>query len=354
MFPGNYWLENMKKWSTFRAYLGTPAYTTVNPLKTSPMPRLPMILAVCCGTMLICPRIARADVSEAVSSSVSDSYARSKLSDGSFKAETYSFGEGGHLAGPTRDDSIDELAFIDVARVIAGPLARSNYVPAADRNPENTKLLIMVYWGTTNGATTVTSSAGIQKLQAAQGAQTTVQQPPEMSFIAHCSCDNSQMNTNIASVVSGMQQNEVTGAFAVASAESKMRDKMREQTDMQYAVFLGYDAELADASRRELTVFRNRREDLLRELEESRDFVVLKAYDFQALWKHKKRSLLWVTRLSVRERGTNFGGALPTLASNASKYFGQDSHGLVRSALPDGRVEIGDVKTLALGVAPEK
>jgi hypothetical protein len=344
----------MRKWSIFRAYPGTPRVHDREPPENLAHALVANDPAVCYGTMLICPRIARADVSEAVSSSVSDSYVRTKLSDGSFKAETYSFGEGGHLAGPTRDDSIDRLAFIDVARVMAGPLASSNYVPAADRNPENTKLLIMVYWGTTNGATTATSSAGIQKLQAAQGAQTTVQQPPEMSFIAHCSCDSSQMNTNIASVVSGMQQNEVTGAFAVASAESKMRDKMREQTDMQYAVFLGYDAELADASRLQQTVFRNRREDLLRELEESRDFVVLKAYDFQALWKHKKRSLLWVTRLSVRERGTNFGGALPTLASNASKYFGQDSRGLVRSALPDGRVEIGDVKTLALGVVPEK
>ncbi len=35
------------------------------------------------------------------------------------------------------------------------------------------------------------------------------------------------------------------------------------------------------------------------------------------------------------------------IAQNASQYFGQDTHGLVRKALPEGRVDIGELKTLA-------
>jgi hypothetical protein len=37
---------------------------------------------------------------------------------------------------------------------------------------------------------------------------------------------------------------------------------------------------------------------------------------------------------------------LPGMARYASQYFGQDSHGLVRRALPEGNVEIGVLQTL--------
>jgi hypothetical protein len=308
-----------------------------------------MILAACGGTMLICRPTVRADISESVSSTASESYVRTKLPDGSFKPETYSFGEGGHVAGPARDDSIDQLQFMDVARVVAEPLARRNYLPATDRNPEKTRLLIMVYWGTTNGATSASSSDGYQKLQAAQGgSQMPASAPPEMSLIAHCSCDTSALNTNIAGAVGGMTQNDISGAFAVVAAENKLR----EHAIMQNAVLLGYDSELASASRLQLTAFRSRRDDLVNEIVENRDFVVLKAYDFQELLKHKKRNLLWVTRLSVKQRGTNFAGALPALVSNASQYFGQNTFGLLRKPLPEGSVAIGDVKYV--GIVPGK
>jgi hypothetical protein len=76
------------------------------------------------------------------------------------------------------------------------------------------------------------------------------------------------------------------------------------------------------------------------------------AYDYQALWRQKKHSLLWVTRLSVRERGADFGKLLPSMVGYASQFFGQDSHGLLRRPLPEGRVEIGEPKSL--GALPEK
>jgi len=64
-----------------------------------------------------------------------------------FKTETYAFGSGGNWGGDIKDATIDKLNFLDVAKVIAGPLASQKYLPAKD--PNNTKLLIMVYWGTT-------------------------------------------------------------------------------------------------------------------------------------------------------------------------------------------------------------
>ena len=34
------------------------------------------------------------------------------------------------------------------------------------------------------------------------------------------------------------------------------------------------------------------------------------------------------------------------MAERASLFFGQDSHGLVRKLLPEGHVDIGDVRSL--------
>jgi hypothetical protein len=59
-----------------------------------------------------------------------------------------------------------------------------------------------------------------------------------------------------------------------------------------------------------------------------------------------------VTRLSVRERGTDFTKVLPSMVNYGSQYFGMDSHGLVRKALPQGHVEVGEIKSL--GEVPEK
>jgi hypothetical protein len=95
-----------------------------------------------------------------------------------------------------------------------------------------------------------------------------------------------------------------------------------------------------------------RRKDLFGDLRVNRYFVVLMAYDFQLMWKEKKHRLVWETRFTLLETGHDFGKELPRMAKYASRYFGRDSHGLIRDLVPEGRVEIGDVKSL--GTEPEK
>jgi hypothetical protein len=293
---------------------------------------------------------ARAEQNVAVSSTVSDGYVRAKLRDGSYQPETYAFGEGGHLSGPMQDDSIDNLTFMDLARVISRPLARRNYVPATERNPEKTKLLIMIYWGTTRGTAGASDSSTTQKRETTQSKTASPPPTPSSVFIARCTCDATTLNAFNSAMAGGASQSSLDSSLAEVAAGNRARNV----ADMQNALLLGYDSELSTASRHEPTAFSDRREDLMTEVEDNRDFVVLKAYDFQELWKHKKHRLLWVTRLSIRERGTDFGSVLPAMASNASQYFGQDSFGLIHSAIPEGRVEIGDVKTVAMGTAPGK
>ena len=80
-------------------------------------------------------------------------------------------------------------------------------------------------------------------------------------------------------------------------------------------------------------------------------FVVLLAYDCQSLLRDKKETLLWETRFSMNEHRNQFDAQLKPMVLAASAYFGRDSLGLVRDPVPEGHVEIGDVKSL--GALPD-
>jgi hypothetical protein len=138
------------------------------------------------------------------------------------------------------------------------------------------------------------------------------------------------------------------GDMAAVLAENWQRD----QADMKNAALLGYDTAISEISDVGVTPQTRLRDDLISEIEESRYFVVLMAYDYQALWKKKQHRLLWVTRFSVRARGSDFEKMLPSMVGYASQYFGQNSHGLLRRSLPEGHVEIGEPRSL--GTLPEK
>jgi hypothetical protein len=246
----------------------------------------------------------------AVISRVSDDYSRATLQDGSFRSEAYAFGEGGYQGAAIYDDTIDHLTFSDVAHVIAGPLASQNYVPS--RDPNATKLLIMVYWGATDGSMDFAS----------------------LNIAASAGHGHGRGNGGERFGGGGYGAGGYGGgydAWNVASMAAAM-------ADTRNAGILGYrDALLEDG------LGANRvRVDLLNEISYSRYFVVLMAYDFQPMWRHKQHKLLWETRFSVREQGNDFTVALPAMARYASEYFGRDSHGLLRTHVPDGRIYMGD------------
>jgi len=94
--------------------------------------------------------------------------------------------------------------------------------------------------------------------------------------------------------------------------------------------------------------------DEVSEIEQNRYFVVLMAYDFQILWKEKKHKLLWETRFSINELHNSFDKALPVMARFASQYFGEPTNGLVRTRVPEGQVDIGEVESLGEVKAPAK
>jgi len=287
---------------------------------------------------------AHAEDFEAVSSTASPEYVRAKLPDGSFKPETYAFGKGGYWSGPLADATIDKLDFMDVARTIAKPLADQRYVPSSD--PRATKLLIMVYWGTTHAPEHPTNSPEYE-LAMQEVTRILVNSKAPASFPMPGG-RGSQIVGHSGMTV--QQSNAVLDALLPVEAENRARDEQ----DRRTAALLGYGTwwnEYAGIDHAG-TAINQRWQDMIDELEEYRYFVILMAYDFQLMWKEKKHRLLWETRFSISEHHTRFDAQLAAMALDASRYFGQNSGGLIHTSEPMGRVEIGEVKSL--GVVPEK
>jgi len=253
-------------------------------------------------------RASGSDDVTAVSSKVFNGYKRTVLADGSFQPESYGFAIGGPLSRippgllspplPTRDASVDDISFANVLRTIEGPLADQEYVPTAE--PKNAGLLIVVFWGRSIG----------------------------------------------------------TNAFAGSEISRSGFGSDRDRVDAWNAGLLGFDAERVfdqgfdDPSNMMSNIRRQVHSSTLDAIEDDRYFVVLQAFDFQTAWRKRKAVLLWETRFSLTQRRHDFGQDLPGMAQAASQFFGQDSRGLVNRTIPEGRVDIGDVKSL--GEIPER
>jgi len=303
-----------------------------------PHPVIPGALAFAAAVSFLVPAASGADSVTAVASRVSDDYVRAKLPDGSYQPEFYVFGEGGKWGGEISDATIDKLHFMDVARVIADALAGQNYVSAKD--PNKTTLLVMVYWGTTQVPEPTSDSVAYDQFSAAQ------------ANLSSSVAAGSPGSRTAPSGGSDAALAQMTAALTMLNVVNRQRD----MTDFKNVQMLGYDLEgvigTEYGSYVRGTAFGVKRDDLVSEIEQNRYFVVLMAYDFQLMWKQKKHKLLWETRFSIDERHNAFDKALPVMALYASHYFGQPSHRLVRKQIPEGHVDIGDVKSL--GALPEK
>jgi hypothetical protein len=302
------------------------------------------LFALCFALILAARQPARAEEGlegvTAVASRVSSDYVRARLPDGSFQPEYYSFGKGGKWEGEIDDATIDRLHFTDVAGVVAAPLAGQKYLPA--RDPRAARLLIMVYWGTTAVPGPASASIAYDQLSAAQA-----------NLNGFTTSSGTQSGANGAGP-SSSAQSELAAAMTMVDIENHQRDKL----DLQNARMLGYDSEgvigTDYGNNIRGTAFAARRSELISEIEENRYFVVLMAYDFQLMWRQKKHKLLWETRFSISERRNAFDKALPLMAQYASRYFGKESHGLLRAQVAEGRVEVGEAKSLGVVEGPGK
>ena len=304
---------------------------------------IPCVAAVILGSLASTGARAGDDVEgvTAVASKVSGDYVRTKLPDGSFQPEYYAFGEGGKWAGEISDITVDKLKFLDVAHTIAYPLGTQKYFPS--RDPKATKLLIMVYWGTTAVPAPTFNTVAVDQFQAAAE-----------NLAKYSSISPSGRNP----VGGGPLADAAISQWSAALLMLNMQNRQNDQLDFKNAHMLGYDAsDLIGTERANYvrgTAFGADRDDLYADIRENRYFVVLMAYDFQLMWRQRKHKLLWETRFSISERHNQFDEALPIMAQYASRYFGQDSRGLLRARVPEGRVDVGEPRSLGEVAAPSR
>ena len=299
--------------------------------------------ALAAGALLVAAAPVRAAESNdgdivSVYSSVSPAYLRTPVPGGGFKPESYAFGEGGDQGGPMKDPTIDRLPFNDVAHRIAPALAAQNYLPVKERDPGQTDLLIMVYWGTTIGTNRASSSPEYQIAQSLI--------PPPMPPPPPPPSGRPTPGAVSAAQQAAAQKAANDSALAQADILISMANRRRDRQNSENALTLGYAQEMHRTEGYEMTALRNVRRDIVDDVEENRYYVILLAYDFQMLWKSRQRKLLWETRFSVREQSHDFEKELAAMAAHAARYFGQNSGGLVRKPMPTTNVKLGELKVL--------
>lgn len=89
-----------------------------------------------------------------------------------------------------------------------------------------------------------------------------------------------------------------------------------------------------------------RERDILELSRDERYFVIVSAYDYAALGRHKAK-LLWRVKTSTRNAGVAMDTALPALLRSGAPFFGQnldEPQYVHTSEVPEGRVEVGEPK----------
>lgn len=314
--------------------------------------RKPILLFfVCCIAASNIGPLARGEEFEAVSSKVSRGYVRKKAADGSLLSESYAFANGGYWSGPIFDPTIDKMNFMDIARTIAIPLANQSYIPTSD--PKTTQLLLVVYWGTTFAPENASESNAYNQAQKQAQIEHDSNQRMLDAERANGQGQGQGNTTSNAEVAAAKLTNAQDGdALSASLGVIQAQNRTRDQANMRNALMLGYDSEWNELMSGLSGPAQNfKRSTMVTELEEDRYFVVVMAYDYQLLVADKTHKLLWETRFSIRQRNHAFNQQLMAMTVQASKFFGQDSNGLTRNLLPEGHVEVGEVKSLGV-IAP--
>lgn len=260
----------------------------------------------------------------AVSATAAPDYVRPHDGVAGLRPAGYIVTPGHHVESGTRDRSIEALTFNQLVGRLAPDLARQRYFPA--RSADTADLLIVVHWGVSQ-----------------------VYDDPQK---------DSRMDA-LKNALPELQAQVRENGMGDAAPMNDIYDSLEWAQDNSRAAFwrnarlLGYVRELQRFGAE--NGYQSDREKLLSaELSEERYFVVLMAYDYQAMKQEKRSKLLWTTRLSVRTAGNNFTEALPVLAQAGSHVFGKEVEGLVhaKANLREGRVTFGEMKVLGVVETP--
>ncbi len=303
-------------------------------------------------------RAAEEMVATAVYAKIGNGYKREKTRDGSFKPEYYALSNGGRIDGTGRDLTVDRVTYPQVAEIATRLLAQQRYHYAQTK--EQAKLLVVLQWGSTialDGESKDANVASTQRsLDTLESMQQNLANALSSAGMGDAATELEVKNTTAGfgpSITAPGYKNEHAAVTAsVGLVENQMlqtlvSNRVRDELNQRNARVLGYNDELADSNDiRRWAGGGDRYSDLITELEESRYYIVVSAYDFPELLKSQKKKLLWQVRVSVRSPGNAFDDSMAAMLKSAAPYFGQNSGKLVRGEESKGTVELGDLKFL--------
>src|SRR4029077_19434136 len=102
-----------------------------------------LIAALCVGGALSLS--VRGEEFVVVAATAAPGYNRTLPDGGGLRPESYTFMQGMHLGGTTRDATMEKTQFLAIAQLLARGLAQQKYFPTTD--PKDADLVIVVHWG---------------------------------------------------------------------------------------------------------------------------------------------------------------------------------------------------------------
>jgi hypothetical protein len=242
------------------------------------------------------------------------------------------------------DESMDDVKFADIVRVLGKYLAKQSYYPAKDGKKAD--LMLVVHWGKTipfnDGFHQNLVDQGLQSFALSQQLQTGTMGSIQAPFSAGAT--TAAVSPEASAISEAASEQMVQGLFAIRFAQD-----MRIDADRRNANLLGYTAELKYRDNPSLyggagTAYY----DLIEDLESERYYVSVTAYDFQEALQHKNKKGLWRTVASIDARGNRFDERLMAMIERASRYFGRDSDRLIRQFEYTPRIDFGELKQVGL------
>ena len=274
-----------------------------------------------------------------------NNYQRPARSDGTDQPLTYVVAKGGAEPGMNADDSMNDVKFAGVVRVLGKYLAKQSYYPAKDARKAD--LMLVVHWGKT-----IPGNDGLSRNMldySLQSFETLQQQMHEGIGRAP--------GIDLHADEKARARNQVTDALDEAAQEEivqgmheiRFAQDARIEADRHNANLLGYTAELIRRDNPSLyggagTAYA----DLIDDIESERYYVSVTAYDFQEALQHKNKKGLWRTVASIDARGNRFDERLLTMVERASRYFGRDSGRLIRQFEYTPHINLGELKLLGV------
>ena len=274
----------------------------------------------------------------AVLSQARNVYSREKLSNGEWKPETIAFAKGKMIEPGVPDDSLTRLSFREISATIADALAKVNYV--ATPSAEETDLLIVINWGKTSKFSDDSTRINMNLTGSNSQLLGNAQNSNSMGSI---------MEKNMSAGQDGGMGITAENEMAQMIMLQHMNDEDRKDANRFNAELLGYAPSFIwlESVSGHAGPYTTMKEDLMKEIESPRYFVILQAYDFQKLWKHKERDLLWVSRFSINAHNRRFDEELMDMAASSSSYFGTHSDRLIRK-VPESHVTFGDIEVIGV------